>query len=473
MQTLPSSQMVQFLDLPIELLPLILSNLPKPHHLASACLVNKAFHIFAVPNLYERASIYAWHRDGKRKVIQLFNTLAECPHLAKYVRRLDIRDFPKAFTLTGFGSLDMVLTGLRNCVNLRACTWTRDGSLNSGILTALQASGMLRELEINGRSEDNYDPDLLHGFTHLTRISIIMPSGPVVDRLRIWMALTGNTLQNLTLICKVTSSIITDSVLEGLAPHLVKLRYLYLTGCPRVSHRGVWAIISHNHAGLIGLGLEGMSPRFDMRKLASQCIAAGALSQLKFITLTVHPQLHLNAWMNDVSFLLSKSPLENFHIYSTGAFYEAPSTDHFWSQLVATHGNRLIRFSVHRMLISLRAIDEICKRCPALQQLYIVIEPDSLISLGKSLSKARSLREIHINYPLEAQTDVIPVISTLDATSIIRNCNSTLTQFGFNARVWQVSRVVEKDPNGSIRINPKLYPYESPDIPEPFLVVRT
>lgn len=109
--------------------------------------------------------------------------------------------------------LDITLNGLKNCVNLRACTWTRDGSLNSDILRALQMSSSLQELEINGHDDGNYDPDILEGFTGLTRISLIMPSAAVISRLGSWIGLTGHTLQTLTLICKV-SPLFTYSVLS-------------------------------------------------------------------------------------------------------------------------------------------------------------------------------------------------------------------------------------------------------------------
>lgn len=99
--------MTQFTDLPIELLPSIVGHLLRPQHLAQVCLVNKSLYHFAISQLYERVSIFAWHRDGKNKVIRnrithgrsqpialvrqavkLLHTLAEYPHLACYVKRL-------------------------------------------------------------------------------------------------------------------------------------------------------------------------------------------------------------------------------------------------------------------------------------------------------------------------------------------------------------------------------------------------
>jgi hypothetical protein len=57
-----------FLDLPIDLLPLIIRHIVKPSHLALCCLVNSTFSSFVIPQLYERIYIYAWHKHGKAKV---------------------------------------------------------------------------------------------------------------------------------------------------------------------------------------------------------------------------------------------------------------------------------------------------------------------------------------------------------------------------------------------------------------------
>lgn len=117
-----------------------------------------------------------------------------------------------------------------------------------------------------------------------------------------------------------------------------------------------------------------------MAEFARQCNSSGVLKRLRSITLTVHQQLSMKEWIAGVIDLLSMSPLELFQIYSTGAFFESPMTDNLWSQLILTHGKRLIRFSVHRMLISLEAIKAICMQCTNLEQLFVVVEPTSLVS---------------------------------------------------------------------------------------------
>jgi hypothetical protein len=56
-----------FVDLPVELLPVVLDHLLKSHLLA-CCLVSHSFCTFATPKLYEYASIFSWRRNAKAKV---------------------------------------------------------------------------------------------------------------------------------------------------------------------------------------------------------------------------------------------------------------------------------------------------------------------------------------------------------------------------------------------------------------------
>jgi hypothetical protein len=61
-------EMARFEDLPLELLPLLVANIPGPAHLASLCLVNRTFYAFAVSKLYERIFIYAWQQSPITRV---------------------------------------------------------------------------------------------------------------------------------------------------------------------------------------------------------------------------------------------------------------------------------------------------------------------------------------------------------------------------------------------------------------------
>ncbi|TFK27718.1 hypothetical protein FA15DRAFT_585861 [Coprinopsis marcescibilis] len=486
--------MSQFLDLPVEILPLILGYLPKSQHLAHASLVSRTFSTFAVPQLYSRIAIYSWHKEGKTKVLQLFGTLASCPPLAHHVHRLEIRDFPKAVVSSEGDTLNFVVQGLRNCRNLHSCTWTRDGTLNSEILIALCLAPKLREIEFNGHSQGQYDPQILSRFRGLTKLSLIMPSSVVISQLDAMLRCSGGLLRHLTVICK-TTGVVNDRVLETSGPLLTNLEQLYLTGCPKVTERGVISVTDFTQVGLTGLGLEGVSPKFDMTAFAIHCNHRRSLARLRSITLTVtRSMLDPKAWTSAVVSLLSQSPLERFHIYATstpsdtGNFDDSvallPLLPQFLQDLVLTHGQRLTRFSIHRMPLGLQTIEAICRGCNNLQELFIVVEPRLLNALPDLLVHATKLRAIHINYPTASQLedesdndgelgDPDHVLTASQTLNFVRRCGPSLFQFGCNTKVWQVGREIEESLSGDKVARLCLLPYESPVIPEQFLVVRT
>ncbi|KAF9078782.1 hypothetical protein BDP27DRAFT_1206321 [Rhodocollybia butyracea] len=468
------------LDIPLELLPEIFYHIRYPQDLCKLCQVNKTFHHFATPLLYERIYIFSWHKHGKLnalQVIRLFKNLSQYPHVAQFVRKLEIRDFPKAFSSDDdVDILQKVTEGLRNCTNLRSCTWTRDGSLSSEILKALQSSQTLQELEINGHDQGNYDSQLLLQFTRLRKISLVMPSLTVISVLQPWLQITGKTLRSLTIICK-SSPILNNAKLELLAPYLSEVEHLHLAGCSKITHEGIRAVLCANDRGLLSLGLEGLSPQFDMLQFRLDCTRMNAFHRLRSITLTVNHQTSLDIWANEVAALLPKTvPLETFQIYSSGAFIESqPGTERLWADLVTAHKHRLVRFSVHRILLSLSAIEDICRRCTKLEQLFIVIEQSSVNNLSRCLPLVSNLRTLHVNFPLEASQleNATPVLPESDALTIVERCVS-IQQFGCNTRVWQVERDVLFDETSSpIGIKRRLTRYQGLDIPEAFMVVRT
>jgi len=61
---------------------------------------------------------------------------------------------------------------------------------------------------------------------------------------------------------KKGSPLITDTLLESIAPLLSNLDHFHIAGCPELETRGVWALLSTNKRGLLSLGLEELSTRF-------------------------------------------------------------------------------------------------------------------------------------------------------------------------------------------------------------------
>lgn len=99
--------------------------------------------------------------------------------------------------------MDIVAGAVQNCVNLKVCAWTRDGSLTSDIIRSLSSLQNLSQLEINGHDQGNYQARILLQLTRLSTITIIMPSAAVITLLPEWFEALAETLTGLTLICKV------------------------------------------------------------------------------------------------------------------------------------------------------------------------------------------------------------------------------------------------------------------------------
>nr|GAT46998.1 predicted protein [Mycena chlorophos] len=501
---------MHFLDLPLELLPSILAQLLRPQHLASACLVNHTFNAFATPALYRAISVFAWQKDSKAKVVQLLDTLSNNPDVAKHVRRLEIRDFPKSTTSINIELL--ATSALRNCTNLRSCTWTRDGALTSEILQVLSACDALRELEINGRSAGRYDPRLLASFRQIEKLSLIMPVLDVVRQLP--RLVQTATLSSLTLICKM-SPLVNDALLKEIAPHLCYLQQLSLIGCPAVTYRGVFAVLRQNTIGIRSLSLEALPAKFNIVAFAAACTSASqsVVSHLRSLTLSIPS----STWLAHILSLLDPAPLEAINLYAAQNFRIQLTLDDaayiaFWDGIVTRHAQRLQRVSVHRMLMPLSAIRKICASCLALKQLFVVVGPEDLDEFTSAVSLSRSVAEIHINFPQRSwsfvdnsspesesgsedsdaeaaepeaegptQTEGYGAFMTpAQALALVLRFPESIQLFGCNSRVWKVQRTIRRLANsdqlgtsGELVAERELVRYDGIDIPEQFLVVRT
>ncbi|CAK5282490.1 unnamed protein product [Mycena citricolor] len=509
---------MNFTDLPLDILPHILIHLVRPQHLANACLVNRSFYAFGIPFLYHRATIYSWHKAWKDKVAQLFKTLADCPGLARYMLRLEIRDFPKSIAFP-HPLESLVLRGLGNCTNLRSFTWTRDGTLSSPILRVLASLPTLAELELNGRAGRRWDAELLDQVTGLRRLSLTMPTEDVVRRLPLCLRNSAASLTELTLICRM-SPLVTDAVLVALAPHLVNLEQFAIMGCPRVTPAGVCAVLEASLLGMTSLALEGLAPKFPITTLANFIAGHPAVvARLKSVTLSVPS----STWLPSVSRMLDRAPLEAIHLYASLALTPRSkdvaaesNLEHtraeFWAHLVAAHGHRLTRVSVHRMSIGVDTIREVCLRCERLRELFVVVGARDVARIGECLALTRCLEAIHLNFAVQsnaradgweeededdvdesdsdeerdvsANEDDLPdphtwlpgapgIMTAPEALSLVRRCPDTIKLFGCNARVWQVERDIKRAEDGSVVLERILGPYSGVDIPEQFLVVRT
>lgn len=173
--------------------------------------------------------------------------------------------------------------------------------------------------------------------------------------------------------------------------------------------------------------------------------------------MTINVTLWNSTWEKDILSLVSSSPLEYLQLYGATVINDKTTkVDDFVTNLTTIHGSRLKRFSLHRLPISLKALDDVCTGFTNLQQLFIAIEQRDLVSplpsrgsvtmyinefqefIRNSLSKATKLQAVHINFLTLCVEG--SYVSTEDALQIVNQCSPTLTQIGCASCVWQVSR---------------------------------
>ena len=197
--------------------------------------------------------------------------------------------------------------------------------------------------------------------------------------------------------------------------------------------------------------------------MSELCHESQALRRLQSVTLTVETRQAKpeHSWTQGVVALLASSPLEFFHVSSLGGeLHDGGLDDQFCADIVAAHGARLRRFSVHRLRMGPATVRDVCTRCPRLEQLFVVLDRSDLVSparvalprltltrrgmqddLAACLALAPCLRAVHVNRPMgpDADVDEMPVVPRSEVLELVRRCrHPTLRQIGFNTRVHQV-----------------------------------
>ena len=300
--------------LPPDIVPLVLAHLSwRVRDLGACCLVNTLWRRYATPYLYERI----WLRDQKRLLL-VFRTLAECPHLARYVRIMEIRVYPFGLPAEKLEDVEAsIVQALHHAVNLVELCWTRAGSLNDRVLmTIFDNMRCMRKLELSGSgqmSSQMWEPKLL--VSHLPRtvetLSLIMPSREVVNELVHIAKHLDNCLFSLQLLC-MNSAVVTDGLLCDLAPHVPRLSRLSLVGCKRVHGPGVRALVNKP---IRDLSLESVA--LDVGVLAT---LAPDVVHLRRLTLT--PPRHvrdMKSFYDEASVLIDAcNALECLTLYARG-----------------------------------------------------------------------------------------------------------------------------------------------------------
>ncbi|KAJ1301100.1 hypothetical protein OPQ81_003516 [Rhizoctonia solani] len=428
-----------------ELLYEVFKHVERRAHLAQCCLVSKTCCSYARVCLYEWIQVYTWHPGSKQRVWMILETLANAPHLAFHVKTLELRDFP---THLSFDERHRIITlatrAISNCLNLRSCSWTRDGTLSTRMLQELAGLKSLKELELNAKPE-------------------ILPA---------WSAGNKDTLESLVVICKSTPYL-NDDIIQNMIPSLWNLHRLHLAGCIRVTERSVGNFLTENN-NLRSLALETCSPRFDMGALASACAAHKRLQFLTSISLTMPPSKESSQrqkWFADVILLLKHSPLESFQLYASGGTDELISyegIDHeAIKELVDSHASTLRRIGIQRLIVPVESLAYACEKCSKVEEIFATLCGVGRDALAQALVTGKHLRNVHLTLMTDVAGEMRPLhLLTVQeiCQHIARNCGDSLQLIGSQTRV--------KRSFIAGQIIRTLGPYSGQRIPEQFLMMR-
>ncbi|GJN88372.1 hypothetical protein Rhopal_001338-T1 [Rhodotorula paludigena] len=451
-------------DLPLELLPQLLAPLSARRDLYAVCLVSRAWRDVGRRRLYDHVRLFG--RDLAIAPL-LFSTLADHPHLAALVRKLEVRVYPLSMKVTE--RLEMAALAcrmLRNCSNCQELVWTRKGALVDMVFEEIVRLPRLQSFECNAHtnlSPGSWDADYFLSLPPLQSLSLILPDRNIANILprflerqkarafeATWFSSDEAVmlLEELSILCR-ESTVINDRTVDALGPALAgsRLRSLAFAGCAKLTGAPLLRLVpSLPHLRHLALEACNLHPSFYTD-------VAPSLSALESLKLThpgpAHPTLP--AFFPALETLLSSTHnLTAFTLYHSGAAStgrrEWPVLSTAFVQHVAhTVGPRLRKFEVSGVLVGVDAVEILANEARNLRNLVLHLGHDfDLPSLTAAFAPLSHLRALHL---LSQRADVSPD----DVLTLAEQCSPILRQIGFRNRVWIVKRSYPPDAPPQVR----------------------
>ncbi|WFD28699.1 hypothetical protein MNAN1_003712 [Malassezia nana] len=383
--------------LPGELVPLVLAPLAwRRSDLARCCLVCRWWYSHAAPLLYERL----WLRDQTR-LVRVFASLDASPALARWLRIVELRVFPFGMPAERLEKLEtQIVHALQHAPHLRSLAWTRTGSLSDRVLPSIfPAMTCLERLELTGDTL-TWSPDVLVRYMPRTikDLAFVLPDRTLASHLVALVACLDGRLQRLSLVC-MNSSVITDALLEDMAPHAPRLVALSLVGCKQVHGRGVQALVS---PALRELALENVAITPD------ELVAlAPRMERLTRLTVTTPRRAHdtpaffetlahLVAMCSDVQYLAVYAPGGRTPAVPSEAPHAAPRTPtiHLPSNVLASVSPSLRHLFLHHVSVPLAQLEALAVRVPHLHELDVYLLEATTESVQRLVRAFPALRRL-------------------------------------------------------------------------------
>jgi hypothetical protein len=202
----------------------------------------------------------------------------------------------------------------------------------------------------------------------------------------------------------------------------------------------------------------------DIARFAQLCCThPKTLSRLTSLTL----EGDLDEPITELPFdMLAYSPLRRFELLFP--FTGARLGESFWTRMVNSLGARLRTVAVHLPPISVDAVQEVCRGCVQLEELFVVVEvrEDQVITdalhdpaadprtrlprhivrlfndLADGLSLAPHLRRVHLKLRCWSVMHPTWLVGGPDCSKaildVVRRCSARLMQIGLNSKAWRV-----------------------------------
>lgn len=423
--------------LPGELVPLVLAPLVwRTADLARCCLVCRWWYSHAAPLLYERL----WLRDQTR-LVRVFASLDTSPALARWLRIVELRVFPFGMPAERLEALEaQIVHALQHAPHLRTLAWTRTGSLSDRVLPSIfGAMTCLKRLELTGDTR-TWSPDVLVRYMPrtITDLAFVLPDRTLASHLVALVACLDGRLQRLSLVC-MNSSVITDALLEAIAPHAPRLVALSLVGCKQVHGRGVEALLT---PALRELALENVAITPD------ELVAlTPRLERLTRLTVTTPRRAHdtpaffdalarLLDLCSDVQYLALYAPGGRTPAVPSEAPHAAPPTPTMrLPPSVLAHVSPSMRhLFLHHVGVPLAQLETLAVRVPHLQELDVYLLEATTQSMQRLVRAFPVLRRLHLLAPTHADVGV----DELDLEQVHKAAGPWLQELGVAQYVWQV-----------------------------------
>ncbi|KAL4266103.1 F-box domain-containing protein [Pleurotus pulmonarius] len=383
-------------NLPLDILPSILSHLVDRRDCYSCTLVNKTFNRATTPILYRKLDSRVL---SNTTLSHPFETLLIRPDLAQYVRHVTETGAVLRMLHVRYPNItEDTLRALSLCANIHSLTWVDDDSFSSsespllGLLPVLR-SLPLRELTIRTHSDlgEHLWNELMQ-LNGLRRISIWCMAGPPAP-LQTQVARVATTLTHLEL----GVSVFTSSTMD-LFMHLYLLQELRLKGTPVSALASILVRLPNLHTFDVEYLMA--SPTSPLRhEFSSQGHTAPCPRLRKLIVRTnTSDPMGIEMLFPWIHTLLPRPSLESFHLHaftsSSSGRVDIPKT--FILDLARVHGSALKEFLVEDCFVALDDVQTLCKVFPRLENLSCALATPDVVSIAQSLSGARVLKRLKL-----------------------------------------------------------------------------